>query len=90
MDHGDGLRGSRFPKRPQRVDHHFRREEIRKRKGLVSTGGQGGNRRSREKSSHGSYAEQASETLGASKRSFAKDTGRGKTVTPDVMAETPR
>jgi len=68
----------------QRADHHVRREEILKRKGLVSNG-RGGNQS--EKSSLRSYATQASETLGVTKRTVEKDLRRGKNIAPEVMAE---
>jgi ParB-like chromosome segregation protein Spo0J len=68
----------------QRADHHVRREEILKRKGLVSDG-PGRPKKNSEKSS--SYSQQASETLGVSKRTVEKDLARGKNITPDVMAE---
>ena len=68
----------------QRADHHVRREEILKRKGLVSKG-RGGDQS--EKSSLRSYAKQASDTLGVSKRTVEKDLARGKNIAPDVLAE---
>lgn len=68
----------------QRADHHVRREEILKRKGLVSKG-RGGDQS--EKSSLRSYASQASETLGVTKRTVEKDLARGKNIAPDVLAE---
>lgn len=72
----------------QRADHHVRREEILKRKGLVASGGQGGDRRSNDKKSLvRSYAVQASETLGVNKRTVERDLSRGKNITPDVLAE---
>ena len=67
----------------QRADHHVRREEILKRKGLVSDG-PGRPKKNSEKSS--SYSQQASETLGVSKRTVEKDLARGKNITPDVLA----
>lgn len=71
----------------QRADHHVRREAILVRRGAVAAPGQGGDRRSSEKSSLGSYAAQASETLGVSKRTVEKDLARGKSIAPDVLAE---
>lgn len=68
----------------QRAEHHVRREEILKRKGLVSNG-RGGDQS--EKSSLRSYASQASETLGVTKRTVEKDLARGKKIAPDVLAE---
>lgn len=68
----------------QRAEHHVRREEILKRKGLVSSG-RGGDQS--EKSSLRSYASQASETLGVTKRTVEKDLARGKKIVPEVLAE---
>ena len=68
----------------QRAEHHVRREEILKRKGLVSNG-RGGDQS--EKSSLRSYARQASDTLGVSKRTVEKDLARGKKIAPDVLSE---
>jgi|GEM_PF-1126266 len=68
----------------QRADHHVRREEILKRKGLVSDG-PGRPKKNSEKSS--SYSQQASETLGVSKRTVEKDLARGKNITADVLAD---
>lgn len=68
----------------QRAEHHVRREEILKRKGLVSKG-RGGDQS--EKSSLRSYATQASETLGVTKRTVEKDLARGKKIVPDVLSE---
>lgn len=68
----------------QRAEHHVRREEILKRKGLVSNG-RGGDQS--EKSSLRSYASQASETLGVTKRTVEKDLARGKKIASDVLAE---
>ena len=68
----------------QRADHHVRREEILKRKGLVSDG-PGRPKKNSEKSS--SYSQQASETLGVSRRTVEKDLARGKNITPEIRAE---
>lgn len=68
----------------QRADHHVRREEILKRKGLVRLG-RGGDQS--ENSSLRSYAAQASETLGVSKRTVEKDLARGKRIAPEVLSE---
>jgi hypothetical protein len=68
----------------QRADHHARREEILKRKGLVSSGP---GRKNSENSSQLAYARQAAETLGISKRTVEKDLARGKKVAPEVLAE---
>ena len=65
----------------QSAEHHVRREEILKRKGLVSTGGQGGDRKSSDKLSLGlSYAAQTAETLGVNKRTVERDLARGKKI----------
>jgi ParB-like chromosome segregation protein Spo0J len=69
----------------QRADHHVRREEILKRKGLVKDAPKGGRPRNGEKSA--SYSEQASESLGVSKRTVQVDLQRGKKITPEVRAE---
>jgi len=72
----------------QRAEHHVRREEILKRRGIVSDGGQGGDRRSNDKKSLGpSYASQAAETLGVNKRTVERDLARGKKIVPDVLSE---
>jgi hypothetical protein len=62
----------------------MRREEILKRKGLVSSGP---GRKNSENSSQLAYARQASETLGISKRTVEKDLARGKKIAPEVLAE---
>lgn len=69
----------------QRADHHVRREEILKRKGLVST--HGGKRKQDDKLSSCSYADQAAASLGVDKRTVQRDLARGKNITPDVLAE---
>lgn len=68
----------------QRADHHVRREEILKRKGLVSQG-RGGDQS--EKSSLRSYAHQAADTLGVTKRTVEKDLRRGKNIAADILAD---
>ena len=68
----------------QRADHHVRREEILKRKGLVSKG-RGGDQTA--KSAVRSYAKQTADTLGVSERTVRQDLQRGKSITPDVLAE---
>lgn len=67
----------------QRADHHVRREAILVRRGEVSNG-RGGDQS--EKSSLRSYAGQASESLGVTKRTVEKDLRRGKNIAPDVLA----
>ena len=69
----------------QRADHHVRREEILKRKGLVKDAPKGGRPRNGEKSA--SYSEQASASLGVSKRAVQVDLQRGKSIAPDVLSE---
>lgn len=68
----------------QRADHHVRREEILKRKGLVSKG-PGQPKKNSDKLS--SYSDQAAATLGVNKRTVERDLARGKNITPDVLAE---
>lgn len=68
----------------QRADHHVRREEILKRKGLVSKG-PGQPKKNSDKLS--SYSQQAADTLGVNKRTVERDLSRGKNITPDVLAE---
>ena len=70
----------------QRADHHVRREEILKRKGLVQTAG--GDRKSNGQNVRlKSYAKQAAETLGVDERTVRRDLARGKNIAADVMAE---
>ncbi len=71
----------------QRADHHVRREAILVRMGEVSKSGQGGDRRSNDKSSLGSYADRAAADLGVDKRTVQRDLRRGKNIAPDVLAE---
>lgn len=68
----------------QRAEHHVRREEILKRKGLVSKG-RGGDQS--DKLSVRSYAKQASESLGVNRRTVERDLSRGKNIAPEVLAE---
>lgn len=70
----------------QRAEHHVRREEILKRKGLVQTNG--GDRRSVGQNVHlKSYARQTADTLGVDERTIRRDLARGKNIAPDVLAE---
>jgi predicted DNA-binding protein (UPF0251 family) len=71
----------------QRADHHVRREEILVRRGEVSAPGQGGNRRSNDNLSLGSYASQAADSLGVNRRTVERDLKRGKNIAPDVLAD---
>lgn len=68
----------------QRADHHVRREEILKRKGLVRSQGRPGKD---AKSAPLSYADQAAGTLGVSKRTVQQDLQRGKNIAADVLSE---
>lgn len=69
----------------QRADHHVRREEILKRKGLVKDAPRGGKPRNGDKLS--SYSYQASASLGVDKRTVQRDLARGKKIVPDVLTE---
>lgn len=69
----------------QRADHHVRREEILKRKGLVTA--HGGARKQNDKLSSCSYADQAAASLGVDKRTVQRDLARGKKIEADVLAE---
>lgn len=71
----------------QRADHHVRRETILVRMGEVSKSGQGGDRRSNDKLSLGSYADRAASDLGVDKRTVQRDLRRGKNIDADVLAE---
>ncbi len=71
--------------RSGRAEHHVRREEILKRKGLVSA--HGGPRKQNDKLSSCSYADQTSASLGVDKRTVRRDLARGKKIAPDVLAE---
>lgn len=68
----------------QRADHHVRREEILKRKGLVRPQGRPGKD---AKSAPLSYADQAAASLGVSKRTVQQDLARGKKIDAEVLAE---
>lgn len=68
----------------QRADHHVRREEILKRKGLVSKG-RGGDQTA--KSAVRSYATKAAADLGVSERAVRLDLARGKKIAPAILAE---
>lgn len=68
----------------QRADHHVRREEILKRKGMVSKG-PGQPKKNGDKLS--SYSDQAAASLGVDKRTVQRDLARGKKINPDVLAE---
>lgn len=70
----------------QRAEHHVRREEILKRKGLVNPS-RGPAKVSDNLSATRSYASQAAETLGVDERTVRRDLRRGKNIAPEVMAE---
>ncbi len=67
----------------QRADHHVRREEILVRRGEVRANG----RPNSANLAKLSYADQAADTFGVSRRTVARDLARGKNITPDVLAE---
>lgn len=69
----------------QRADHHVRREEILKRKGLVKDAPKGGRPKNDDKLSP--YSEQAAKSLGVDRRTVQRDLARGKNIAPDVLAE---
>lgn len=70
----------------QRADHHVRREEILKRKGVVLQGA--GKPSNSEKSAElRGYAAKAAADLGVSERTVRADLRRGKNIAPDVLAE---
>lgn len=69
----------------QRADHHVRREEILKRKGLVKDAPKGGRPGNSDKLS--SYSDQAAASLGVDKRTVQRDLARGKKIDADVLAE---
>lgn len=69
----------------QRAEHHVRREDILKRKGLVSA--HGGARKQDDKLSSCSYADQAAASLGVDKRTVQRDLARGKKIDADVLAQ---
>lgn len=67
----------------QRADHHIRREEILKRKGLVST--HGGGRDQNDKLSSCSYAAKAAAALGVDKRTVQRDLARGRKIKRKIL-----
>lgn len=69
----------------QRAEHHVRREEILKRKGLVKDAPKGGRPGNGDKLS--SYLDQAATSLGVDKRTVQRDLARGKKIAPDVLSE---
>lgn len=69
----------------QRAEHHVRREEILKRKGLVKDAPKGGRPENGDKLS--SYSEQAAASLGVDQRTVQRDLARGKKIAPEVLAE---
>lgn len=72
----------------QRAEHHVRREEILKRKGMVKDSPKGGRPKNAEKSSElPSYADHAARSLGVTGRTVRTDLARGKNIAPEVLAE---
>lgn len=69
----------------QRAEHHVRREEILKRKGLVTA--HGGSRGQVAESATCSYAKKAAADLNVSERTVRADLRRGKNIAPEVMAK---
>lgn len=68
----------------QRADHHVRREDILKRKGLVrETTAHSG--RNADKLS--AYSTRAAAELGVDERTVRRDLRRGKNIDPDVLAD---
>ena len=70
----------------QRADHHVRREEILKRKGLVSAHTAKAGRPAKS-DNLSKYSAQAAASLGVDERTVRRDLARGKKITPDVLAE---
>ncbi len=68
----------------QRAEHHVRREEILKRKGLVSAG-PGQPKKNSDKLS--GYSAQAAASLGVDERTVRRDLRRGKNIAPEIMAK---
>lgn len=69
----------------QRADHHVRREEILKRKGLVKDAPKGGRPKNSDKLS--AYSDQAAASLGVDVRTVRRDLARGKKIEAGVLAE---
>lgn len=69
----------------QRADHHVRREEILKRKGLVKDAPKGG--RPKNSDNLSAYSSLAAVSLGVDERTVRRDLARGKNIAPDVLAE---
>lgn len=69
----------------QRADHHARREEILKRKGLVKDSPKGG--RPRNSDNLSAYSKQTAATLGVDERTVRRNLSRGKKITAEVLAE---
>jgi len=55
--------------------------------GLVSKSSQGGDRRSNDNLSLGSYSRQAAQTLGVDQRTVQRDLRRGREIEPSVLAD---
>jgi len=68
----------------QRADHHVRREEILKRKGLVrETTAHSG----RNADNLSAYSRKAAADLGVDERTVRRDLRRGKTIAADILAD---
>lgn len=70
----------------QRAEHHVRREEILKRKGLVKDAPKGG-RPAKNSGNLPAYSEKAATDLGVDVTTIRRDLRRGRDITPDVLAE---
>jgi len=68
----------------QRADHHARREDILKRKGLVAKG-PGQPKKNLDKLSR--YSAKAAADLGVDERTVRRDLRRGKNISPDILAD---
>jgi hypothetical protein len=70
----------------QRAEHHVRREEILKRKGLVNA--KPGPAKVTDKlSATQSYAAKAAADLGVDERTVRRDLARGKKIAPEVLSD---
>ena len=69
----------------ERAKAHARREELMVQLGLAAPGRRGGDRRSNDNSSLGSYAKDTAEALGVHRRTVQRDLRRAKTIEPEVL-----
>lgn len=69
----------------QRAEHHVRREEILKRKGMVKDAPKGG--RPKNSDNLSAYSAKAASDLGVDERTVRRDLARGKKIVPDVLSE---